>query len=104
MTDRPRITRADLLEAGWLPPGELEREIRRRLLGGEPICGLNDPQAVRVARTFRQAGLSYPAISAVMVILFGPACFAREHAWRARLYGTVAPKPRGAPYPAKKAP
>jgi hypothetical protein len=101
MTDRPRITRADLLEAGWLPPGQLEREIRRRLLGGEPVCGLNRPQALRIARTLRQAGLSYPAISTVMTIIFGPACHASGHAWRKRLSGMVAPRPRGVPFPAQ---
>jgi hypothetical protein len=104
-TPERRVTRADLIEAGWLPPGQLEREIRRRLLGGEPVCGLGHAQATKVGLVLAQAGISYPSISRVMALWFGPSHHYSDITWRHRLRkaGAAPRRIRGVPFPRENA-
>jgi hypothetical protein len=94
----------DLIEAGWLPPGAFEAEARRRLVLGEPLCGLTRLQAIAVARRLFDRGVSFGAIAATMPLLFGPAHAFSRDTWRHRLraYGAPMRQPRGVPFPRRR--
>jgi hypothetical protein len=91
---------ADLIELGWTPPGGVEREIRRRLLAGEPICHLSRPAATVVGLRLANTGTSYGAVARIMPELFGGIRSFSANAWQQRLRRVGAPsrRPRGVPF------